>query len=142
MSTLQWSDDFSVKVQAMDVQHQRLIELMNELDLAMKQGKGNEAVGKVMDSLLDYTSRHFYDEEQLMLQYEYPDYAEHFAKHEAITRQVLKMKSESSDNHFMAIKLMSFLSDWLSKHIMGTDMKYGEHILANGGIRDGDQATA
>ena len=36
MALIEWSDDLSVKVKELDVQHQKLIAMINDLNDAMK----------------------------------------------------------------------------------------------------------
>lgn len=45
MAFINWSDKLSVGVQQMDMQHKRLVELINELYEAMNSGKGNDVLG-------------------------------------------------------------------------------------------------
>lgn len=72
MALIQWDDSFSVKVAEIDQQHKRLIVMINELHDAMKQGKGKDALGKIINGLISYTATHFDTEERYFDQFEYP----------------------------------------------------------------------
>jgi hemerythrin len=41
MSLIQWNDRLSVHVAEIDGQHQKLVGMINDLNDAMRQGKGN-----------------------------------------------------------------------------------------------------
>jgi len=63
MSIIQWDESLSVKVKEIDAQHQKLINLLNELFDAMRVGKGNQILGGILHGLLTYTQTHFKNEE-------------------------------------------------------------------------------
>ena len=133
MSEITWSDDYSVGVKAMDDQHLRLVALVNDLDDAMRQGQGQAVLGKIFNELVFYTKTHFRDEEALMEKHGYPDLDEHRLKHESMTAQVIKYKQEADASKMgLTIKVMQFLSGWLTKHIAGTDKLYGVHLNGQG----------
>jgi len=64
MALISWNDNLSVHVGEIDRQHQQLIKMINDLDDAMKQGKGKEVLGKIVKGLSDYTAYHFSTEER------------------------------------------------------------------------------
>lgn len=133
MSKLAWDEKYSVKVRAMDGQHQKLIELVNQLDEAMAQGRGQDVLNKIFNDLVLYTKTHFRDEEELMAKHGFPDLDEHRQKHVSMTDQVLKLKQEAEETRLgVTVKLMNFLSGWLTKHIAGTDMQYGKYLNSKG----------
>lgn len=133
MSQLVWNDSYSVGVKAMDEQHQRLVTLLNQLDDAMAKGKGREVLDKIFNELLAYTTTHFKAEEELMARHGYPDLEEHQQKHVSMTGQVLKLKQEAEETKVgVTLKLMSFLTSWLTKHIAGTDALYGKYLNGKG----------
>ena len=131
--SLEWSDKYSVNIGAMDEQHKKLIGMVNGLDEAMRKGKGREVVGRVLDGLVEYTKVHFADEERLMKENDYPEYGGHKQKHDDLTRQVLKLQSDYRENNIsITIKVMNFLTDWLTNHIVGTDKQYGVFLNGKG----------
>jgi hemerythrin-like metal-binding protein len=129
-----WDNSYSVSVAEMDEQHKVLFRMVNDLYKAMKDKKGRAAMQSILDGLIDYTARHFKEEEQVMAQAHYPDIAAHKELHKKLVGQVLdfqeKMRSGKST---VSIDLMNFLKDWLVNHIKGSDKKYGEHIVGKGG---------
>lgn len=69
MLTIKWTDDCELGVEAIDNQHKHLIELMNQLALAIDKRKRAEDVGEdlvaIADELGRYMDEHFNDEEVL-----------------------------------------------------------------------------
>jgi hemerythrin len=130
---MEWNQTYSVSVKKFDDQHKKLIELLNQLHDAMKAGDGNTMLGITLQSLISYTGTHFSEEEKLMQANGYPDFAAHKAQHDALVKQVLELqKKYQSGGGVMTMTVMSFLKDWLTKHIQGVDKKYGQHFNAKG----------
>jgi hemerythrin len=126
MPLLEWNDTFSVGVDFFDGQHKRLVGLLNDLHDAMRVGKGAEVMGRVFQSLVDYTVHHFADEESAMEQYGFSGLEAHRREHEQLTRQVLDYKTKFETKQVLiSIELLDFLKGWLTHHIMETDKLYG-----------------
>ena len=133
MPLMMWSNDYSVHIEIVDEQHRKIIELINRLHDAMKLGKGKDTLGKTLSELVDYTSYHFNEEEELFKVYGYPDYPPHKREHDALTRQVLNLKERfASGNTFLSNETLLFLKDWLNDHILGVDKKYSSFMTARG----------
>ncbi len=133
MAIMEWNPTFSVKIKKFDDQHKKLVELLNQLHDAMKAGQGNAMLGPVLQSLINYTATHFKDEEQVMQANGYPELAAHKAEHEKLVKQVLDLQKQfQSGSSVLTLTVMSFLKDWLVKHIQGMDKKYGVFLNAKG----------
>ena len=131
MPLMEWSNALSVKVDDIDNQHKRLVDLVNQLHDAMLQGKGREAMGKVLGGLIDYTKTHFAFEERLMTTHSYPASALHKAEHDDLTKKVLDLQSQYLLGKMtITLDVMRFLQDWLSTHIQKVDRQFG--IFLNG----------
>ena len=133
MALITWSNMLSTGIIEQDNQHKRLIDLINQLNDAMKAGKGNEVLGKVLSELVNYTVTHFGYEEKLMAQYKYEDTPAHKAEHAKFVQTAgdLKKKFESG-NAVITVEIMNFLRDWLTNHIMKTDKKLGQALVKLG----------
>ena len=60
-----WNSEYSVGIDQIDKQHQKLVLLINTLFDAMKEGKGKERQGHILNELVQYTDYHFKCEEEL-----------------------------------------------------------------------------
>jgi len=131
MALITWSDTLSVKVKQFDDQHKKLVDMVNQLFDAMKTGKGNQVMGDILKQLIAYTQTHFAAEERLLKQYAYPDFEAHKKEHNALVMQVLDLQKQFQEGKpVLTQNIMTFLRDWLSRHIQGDDKKYG--IFLNG----------
>jgi hemerythrin len=129
---VKWSNDFSVNIAEVDDQHKKLVRMINELHEAMKLGKGREILDRILNNMVDYAKVHFATEERLMKQYSYPGYLNHKAEHDLFVKKVSEFYEEFQQGRISAIDVMNFLKDWLVKHILGSDKKYGPFLNSKG----------
>ena len=131
---LEWNENLSVGVPSIDEQHKVLIGLLNELFDATQAGRGPAVLGKVLKELADYTVYHFQYEESLFAQTGYCAAPNHIREHDNLVRlvQVLRAKYEDGVRELVSEDLSKFLRGWLNTHIMGSDMKFGPHLVSMG----------
>ncbi|CAG0957889.1 bacteriohemerythrin [Geobacter sp.] len=133
MALITWSDTLSVKVKQFDDQHKKLVDMVNQLFDAMKTGKGSQVMGDILKQLIAYTQTHFAAEERLLKQYAYPDFEAHKKEHNALVMQVLDLQKQFQEGKpVLTQNIMTFLRDWLSRHIQGDDKKYGVFLNGKG----------
>lgn len=133
MALILWNDNLSVGVTEFDKQHQRLIGLMNDLNDAMRQGKGNVILGNILNDLIGYAGTHFKEEEKYFDQFEYPEADSHKKDHAAFIARVTAFQGDFNRGKIgLSAEVMKFLTDWLLRHINGVDKKYGDFFNAKG----------
>ena len=129
MAFVEWKSSFSVGVTEIDNQHKRLIEIINQLHDTMKAGATPAALSKIVQELVDYTRFHFTHEEKMLERAGYSELTEHKRVHRAMIAQVENFRNQvGSGAATTPLKLMAFLKDWLSKHILETDMRYSKTL--------------
>lgn len=133
MSFVTWEDSMSVNVKEIDDQHKKLISLINELHDGIQSGEEKEILGYVLEELINYTRYHFSAEERRMKQFSYIGYLEHKREHDDLTDQVLSLKGKyDRGESALSNEVSSFLKDWLTNHIKGTDKKYTAFFNSKG----------
>jgi hemerythrin len=133
MALIQWDHGFSVNVAEIDKQHQKLVGLINGLNDSMKQGKGKDALSKVIGDLFAYAGEHFANEEKYFDKFGYPAATSHKLEHATFVKKVSEFKSGFDEGQLaLTIKVMHFLKDWLKDHIKGTDKKYSSFFNKKG----------
>jgi hemerythrin-like metal-binding protein len=61
--------------------------------------------------------------------YDYPEFAEHKAQHEALKAQVVKFQQDfESGRAAITVQLLQFLRTWLQQHIQGSDLKLAPYL--------------
>ncbi len=130
MSFFQWdASKYSVKVKEMDDEHIVLIEKMNKLHEAYERGDGYDILKALLNDFASYTLKHFEDEEEFMRKIRFSGYETHKMIHEKLIRQLKDHLSEFESKAELSNAFFSFLKVWLSSHIQGIDMKYGEEAI-------------
>lgn len=133
MAFIQWDTGFSVNVAEIDKQHQKLVGMINDLNDAMKQGKGKDTLAKIIGDLFNYAGNHFATEERYFDKFRYPAATSHKLEHSNFVKKVSEFKgSFDSGKLALTIEVMTFLKDWLKGHIQGADKKYGPFFNEKG----------
>lgn len=133
MSLLTWNERMMLGIQSMDNQHQRWIELINDLHEAMQQGKGSDALNQTLASMLDYTRVHFAHEERLLLRHSYPGYTQHKKLHDDFIKKIKDIQDRLQKNHILlTMEIMKSLRDWLTDHIQNVDRQYAPFLKSKG----------
>lgn len=134
MPLMTWTEKMSVGVKQLDDDHKKLVGMVNQLYDGISTGKGKEALGPVLDGLVDYTKLHFGHEESLFAKTGYAVAAAHKREHDALTNQVLDVqaKFKAGNSATLSLEVMNFLKNWLVTHIQGSDQKYTAHLNAKG----------
>jgi len=133
MALIQWDSTFSVNVAEIDKQHQKLIEFINNLNDAMKQGKGKDVLANIINELSNYATSHFAFEEGYFDKFGYPAAASHKLDHSNFVKKVSEFKNGfDSGQVALTVTVMNFLKDWLKNHIQGIDKKYSSFFNDKG----------
>ena len=88
MAKYLWRDEFCTGHADIDGQHQQLFCLLDELYDAVCAGDGANVVEAVVTELVTYTRTHFYQEESLMREFNYPGIDEHLREHQWLLQRV------------------------------------------------------
>ncbi|MBF0175402.1 MAG: hemerythrin family protein [Magnetococcales bacterium] len=120
MMNIEWSDEMSVGVASIDADHKKLVGLVNDLFSAFFIGVGDDAVTTVLTEVIDYTQHHFAREEDFLRTHGSATLAFHAEEHRKLTEQVLAISRQGASA--LSEDVLLFLRDWLTHHILGTDM--------------------
>ncbi len=127
----QWTEDISIGIEEIDNQHKQFIGVLNDLLDSMAEAKSKEKIGQVIGFLDQYSDIHFSTEQRYMLDYYYPGFEEHKAKHEEFKKKVQKLKADinSTENYLhVVIETEKELYRWLIDHIQNIDVKMGKFL--------------
>lgn len=126
MPLIHWTPDFSVGVSSLDTDHKILINLINQLDDAIRAGEAGQTISGVLDALLDYTDYHFAREEALMRACGYPEFDAHVRTHNTLRAQVhdIRVRYRRNPESLHGREVLAFLKNWLTAHIVGRDKLY------------------
>jgi hemerythrin len=129
MELFQWKAEYDIGLPDIDAQHQTMVDMLNQLYTAKKTDQVHQVIEETLDRLLQYTRVHFADEEAAMNDVNYPYLSKQRREHLDMTDEVLKMRNRFMQGDEPAtFELLNFMSEWLKKHITGSDRKFGEFM--------------
>lgn len=132
---IEFDPAFVTGVEEIDTQHRNLIHLTNEAGRVLVGNPPPRVMRAMVQELLSYAIYHFRTEEALMREYGYIEAGadnadEHIRRHRDFSVRVVEMQ-KALQNHepVNCAELNAFLTDWVAKHIMGTDQQLAAFIL-------------
>lgn len=132
---LEWSDSFATNIEMVDTQHKKLFDLINNLAESYEQHDSREAmINEALAQLVAYADKHFNEEEALMLESKLDNRHVHIhqMEHKSFMYDTEKMSEHLLDDNLQELteKLVSFITSWLTYHILGTDQVMAAQIIA------------
>jgi hemerythrin len=127
-----WEEKYSIGVDVIDKQHQKLFEYVNfyyeSVVACQVDGVDKEVVESMIYNLIEYAKYHFAEEEKLMNSIEGVDFSLHFAEHEDFCSEVTLLKVKVFLGENITYELFDFVKNWLLRHILISDQKIGKAI--------------
>ena len=127
----QWDSSLETGYEKVDNQHKQLIETLNSIIAASREGKGKDEIFKTLDFLTGYTIMHFFDEEKLMTKYDYPDFLVHKRYHDefkgTVTSLTQRLIDEGPSEEMVQI-VTTAIGEWLLNHIKGDDFRMAAFV--------------
>lgn len=128
-----WSGKYRVGIAKVDQQHKKLVTLINALARQHTEQAKPAVLVKVLDELASYTNYHFKTEESLMREYGVDAEFQigHQQAHASFIQEVERATVLAQRNpQAISTRTLTFLSRWLIQHILGTDMRMANEIIA------------
>jgi hemerythrin len=129
MTLLNWKDEYSVGIAAVDHEHKELIELINRLYDELNKPGAKSSASKFFGDLLRGISAHFALEERIMRDLGYERMTSHKHDHERLLEELRDMMDayEQSDT-VDVLELAPRLDQWFSRHFRTHDAEF-HHAL-------------
>jgi hemerythrin len=123
MPRIDWTEQMSVGVPEIDRQHQRLIELFNNLEDGLVRGSASRNVRGLFAELSSYTKYHFSTEVNMLRVEQYAGLDSHLAAHDDFVAKVeaLGPMVQRDGIDQAAVEANRFLRGWILKHIVVVD---------------------
>lgn len=115
----------STNVDAMDKEHKKLIDIMNQLYECCHCKASADEQKKIMNELGSWTEKHFAHEEVFFDQLPYSQAAAHKLIHKSLLAKLNEYNNELQKKGKLPEEFFIFLKSWLTAHIAGIDTKYG-----------------
>lgn len=133
MSKTEWSRDFSVGIDAIDEQHQRLFRAFDVLRDAVDRNMGGDQLSVIFLEMISYVWRHLRYEEKMLKKFDYPDLEQHKALHAKLEEELNDLNDQyeltnQDKRDKIARQMADFLERWLLEHINVEDKVYSNYL--------------
>lgn len=128
MALFSREDRPGINIELVDDEHKGLVELINTLHECIESGEVYDT-GLILELLTFYAVTQLKSEEKLFMEYGYPEYQQHKEEHNDFTKYILGARNRlKSGNPVENADILSFLMNWLFKHILITDKRYSSFL--------------
>lgn len=126
-----WPKGLESGNEGIDCQHKELFQAFNSLFDACAKGQSQTEILRTLTFLEGYMHNHLNDEELLMRQSGYPDYAAHKACHSLFRSQITSVLEEYRQegvSRLLVAEVNSILSSWLTGHVRKWDVHLAHYL--------------
>ena len=133
MALMPWSAELELGIAKIDEQHHWLVDRINALhDELGRPAPDRQALGDILESLVDYTMNHFIVEEEIFKRHGYPQTDAHLGEHNTFTGRIIVLLDQFHEGAEVGGETMALLKDWLTHHILTVDKAYVPFFKAKG----------
>ena len=136
MSTMLWSNDYNVNIPAIDDEHKLLVSIIDDIahDMQSHSSLQVRLITESLHRLSNYIRTHFESEERLLLFNNYPEFTQHKDEHTKLLARMDNFELRfKADEWTFNENMLLYLKDWLTRHIILYDCKFG-HYYRNRGL--------
>lgn len=135
---MKWTQEMSVGIETIDVQHQELLKRINDLLQAIKEQRCKTEIDGTIKFLDDYARFHFSEEEKDMQESGYDELEDHRKHHAVYLNNIKELKELASQpriqgmSYELSVTTNQVVVDWIVDHIMKIDRKFGKYVKGQG----------
>jgi hemerythrin len=132
MAYFEWTNDVAVGHAQIDEEHKQLFALAEAVVEPLFSTTEHQPKEAPLQALIDFASKHFAYEEELMRVSAYPDAESHANFHASLLAELetycARVHVRSNTN---PAGLIAYLWNWLVTHIRSADRQLGEWLLSH-----------
>ncbi len=125
MKHIEWTDELSVGVTKLDMQHKGVIRIANEVIRDIYSDQDGEQLHEKIKQFAGEIRLHFSSEQLIMRVNNYPAYDEHCTAHQEILEKVMDIEMFFSKDKPHAMKI---LETWLRDDLDPHDKQLGRYL--------------
>jgi hemerythrin len=132
MAPLEWKDEYSVGVPAVDHEHRELIELVNRLHQGPASQMPEDQVAVIFGDLFHAISAHFALEERFMRERGYDQATQHKADHERLLDELRDIMDDHQHGEGHSVeRLTASVEAWFVNHFKTHDARLHSRLGAH-----------
>lgn len=128
----QFTKDCLIGIPQIDKEHEYLFELVNKVYEALSSSEEDHLLiaKNILVKLHNYAKTHFVHEEEYMESIHDPELAMQKKEHTAFIEKINTLTDTADMNEQVLQEILSFLTRWLYRHILSSDMMIGKSVFA------------
>lgn len=126
MPLLTWTEEMSVGVPLLDSDHKVLMDIINSIEDTARSPKQHAHLEESLQTLIQYTIKHFGREEKIMRACGYAALHSHLDEHLRFSFEIqgIVPRIRGGNDSKAVQKLLVYLRDWWNHHILIEDKAY------------------
>lgn len=124
MAFVEWNDSYVINIPAIDRQHARLFEHLDDFYQSLR-AEGRDAapaIAQLVQRLENYATYHFRSEEDLMRRHGFRGLDAHRREHDSFSAKLSAFRERMDDGRMvLSVELTNYLRDWIGNHISRVD---------------------
>ena len=130
MTLIEWKEQYSLGVAAIDHEHRELVDLINELYASATRSGMDAAVMDFLGELYTRIAAHFALEEKVMRDSGYDEYLDHKADHEHLLDDIRDLMDDYEDGGQVDVEgFGKRLDEWFCGHFRTRDARLHKKIV-------------
>ena len=129
MAFINWDSHLSIGIPAMDQQHKKMADIINQFHLGVRSGVEVEKLSLLLTALSQVTAAHLEEEELLMEKAGFPHLDDHKLGHAKIVDQLALMQKKLDEGTKPSLTESAvFFKGWFVSHIQKDDRDLGVYL--------------
>lgn len=127
-----WLPEYRIGIARFDAEHQHLAAVINAVHRALVVQRDRTRMAELLEQLLQETRAHFTTEEAVLDAAHFPDLGAHHDEHTALLVGLREHIRQHASGTLSSLSLLTYLRDWLIRHIQSSDRTYAAHLKRRG----------
>lgn len=128
MISISWDEKFVVGHERIDHEHLVFFDLIKNLSHLSNCDNSEERVNRLLTEVKKYADFHFCSEENIMIDLEYPDFAQHKNEHKMLLHELDSIIHEFKEREVQLTEIVLFMFRWFAAHTSNSDKKLSAYI--------------
>src|SRR5262245_46840054 len=118
MSSFSWDPAYHIDVESIDRQHRRIFDYMAGINGLLSDKAAHGDIDGMLDQFDIYCKMHFYEEERLMEEMDFPSIADHKRQHDQFVLNLDRFRSTTDVGSTDAVHDFENIKNWFVNHIL------------------------
>ncbi len=134
MIQIEWDNKFAVGHARIDHEHQVFLDLIKNTSMINESNAPKDKIMRLLIEVKKYADFHFYSEENIMLDVQYPEYEKHKHEHQVLLSILDEHLHKFNEDSTSIDTIVDFMFKWFALHTTTVDQKLGAYIMTHSAV--------